>query len=469
MFKNIILIISLFVFTTGISQEKKRSFSLEEAITFALDSSYATINARRDIASAIKKKWETTSIGLPQINAQLDYQNQLKQPVSFLPAAVFDPYDQIRNIDQFFDVTPNPDNPIPGVPEGFIPVVFTPKHSANVTATLKQLLFDGSYLVGLQAARVFLMFSENASEKTHLELKKSVINAYGAVLLAQENISVLKKNKTALEKNLDETREIYKNGLTEEESVQQLEITLIDIKNSLNNAERLAGITRETLNLTLGIDIDENVILTDELSILTEQNMKLSYLAKELDLDRNVDFKIATNLTEQRSLELKLEKSRALPTLSAFVNYGTNATNDTFNFFSRNQKWFQSSILGVEMTIPIFSSGERSSRTQQAKIALEKAKTDLKHTEQQIKLALATARSNYQFAIDNYQNLRTNLALAESIASKNEIKFVEGLATSFDLRQAQTQLYTAQQQYLQAMFNVIATKAELETVLGNDE
>ncbi len=430
--------------TLGFAQQPKEySFSLQEAVTFALDSNYTAINARRDIAKAIKQKWETTAQGLPQIDGNISYQNNLKQPVTLIPG-------------EFGG----------GAPGTFTPVTFGTKQNANAVATLNQLIFDGSYLVGLKEAKAFLRFSENANEKTRLEVRKGVINAYGSVLLAQELIAIFEKNKTNLDDNLFETRKIYDNGLGEEESVEQLEITLLDIETQLSNARRSYTIAKQMFNLALGIDVETPVVLTDSLDKLADNNISLALLDAAQNVEENVDYKIAFNLTEQRYFEMRLEKSKYLPTLSAFVNYGTSANSDDFSFFNGDQKWYQSSVLGVSLNIPIFSSGMRSASTQRAEIALDQAKTDLEYSKQQIKLDLTTAKSNYLFAIENYENSKKNLALAERIENKNQIKFTEGLSASFDLRQAQTQLYTAQQQYFQAMLQVINEKANLETVLN---
>ena len=163
---------------------------------------------------------------------------------------------------------------------------------------------------------------------------------------------------------------------------------------------------------------------------------------------------------------VKLEKSKALPTLNAFLNGGYSAFSNDFSFLNNDQRWFGSSLFGVNLSIPIFSSGMRSSATQRAKINLEKAETQLTETEQRIKLQMASAKSDYQFAIEDYANKKQNLALAERIETKNQTKFFEGIGSSFQLRQAQTQLYTAQQELLQAMLDVINSKATLETILN---
>ena len=463
----LILICVVLGLSSGSAQETQDyRFTLEEAISFALDSNYTAINARRDIARAIKQKWETTATGLPQIDASVQYQRFIKQPVSLLPAAAFDNTSSVVNtVEDFFGLTPNME---PTVPEGFIPIVFGTQQQATATATLNQLIFDGSYLVGLQAARAFLDYSENANEKTQLEVRRGVINAYGSVLLADELVAIFTSNKQKLEKNLYEAQKIFENGLNEQEEVEQLEITLLDISTQLSNAERSAGIARQMFNVALGIDVNTPVVLTETLDDLADQNIQLRTLESPLVIEDNIDYKIAYNLTEQRSLELKLEKSRALPQLSAFINYGTQAFSDDFSFFNSDQRWFQQSLLGVNMNIPIFSSGNRGARTQQARIALDQAETQLEETIQNIQLQYDTAKSNYKFSVEVYENSKKNLNLAERIENKNQIKFDEGISSSFDLRQAQLQLYSAQQQYFDAMLRVINAKAELDTILNTN-
>ncbi len=429
--------------SSEVMTSETRSFSLDEAIAFALENSYTAINARRDVAKAIKKKWEVTSAGLPQVNGEIGYVNQLKQPVTLIPG-------------EFSG----------GAPGTFVPVVFGTKQQANATATLTQLIFDGSYLVGLQAAKSFLRYSKNFEEKTNLEVRKGVINAYGGVLLSGESVAILEKNINTLTDNLRETEEIYKNGLTEEENVEQLQITLLQLQTQLGNAKRLEGIAKQLFNLALGLDVQEKVIYEDKLDVLAQSAIDLAVAGQDLKVENNVDYKIAFNLTEQRHLELKLQRSKALPSLGAFINYGTQANSNSFTFLDGDQRWFQSSILGASLKIPIFSSLGRSAKTQQAKIASEQAQTQLQEAIERIKLQTDTAKSDYLFAVENYENTKKNLALAERIEQKNQIKFKEGLATSFELRQAQIQLYSTQQELLQAMQSIIQNKAELETVLN---
>ena len=306
-------------------------------------------------------------------------------------------------------------------------------------------------------------------EKTQLEVRLGVINAYGSVLLSKELIDIIDLNIKNLKNNLKETKAYFNNGFVEEESVEQLEITLLDLETQLKNSKRMFVIAQQMFNLALGIDVESDVIMLDNLDSLTQENIRLDFLDKNINIEDNIDFKIASNFKSQRLLELKLEKSYSIPNLAAFINYGTQANSDSFTFLSNNQKWYQSSLLGISMNIPIVRSGLRSARTQQARIALEKAETSLKETYQNILLEINTAKNNYRFAIEVYNNNKKNLNLSERVEKKNQVKFIEGLATSFDLRNAQIQLYNAQQSYFESMLRVITTKADLETVLNTPQ
>jgi outer membrane protein TolC len=437
----------LILFTTSFfsfSQEAPVGYTLNEAIAFALENNYSALNAERDIIDAQKQKWETIASGLPQISADLNYQNQLKQPISLIPA-------------EFFG----------GQPGEFQAIVFNQPQQASATATVRQQIFDGSYIVGVQATKAFLSYSQNNKEKTQQDVRKAVVEAYGNVLLAQESVTILQKNLDALQSNLYETQKLYDNGLAEEENVEQLQITFSTVESQLKNVIRLKKITLQMLNLVMGLPIEENTQLKEDLNDLAQAYVDPTALDTPFSMENNVDFKLVNNLNEQRFYELKLAKSRALPTLNAFANYGSAAFSNSFTFLDGDQQWFDSSILGFDLSIPIFSSFKRSAGTQRAKIALEKAKTQLTETQERIRLQLEKAKSDYLLAIEQYSTTQQNLNLAERIEQKNQIKYKEGIASSFELRQAQTQLYTAQQEYLQSMVDVINTKTELEVIANN--
>ena len=433
----------LFFSFSVFSQNETLVFSLEEAIDYAHSNNKLALDSQSDVRMAKLQKWETTATGLPQISADISYNNWIEQQISLIPA-------------EFFG----------GMPGDFVEVAFGTQQTVNGTVTLKQKLFDGSYLVALQASKVYLEISKNAKEKTLSELRKVVTNAYGSVLLAEENISILDANIAVLEKSITELQKVYENGLTEAENIEQLQLTLSGLVSARNYNDILKNLAYEMFNLTLGLDIDTSVNLTDRMEDLVVKVLLSPTETSNSSLENNIDFKIAVNNMRSNELLFKLEKSKALPTINAFINGGYAGNNNRFNFLDRSQKWFGASLFGVNMSVPLFSSLGRSAATQKAKIALEKSERALVNTRQELKIKIKRAQNELAFAQQDLETKKQAQNLAKRIEEKNQIKFFEGLASSFELSQAQTQLYTAQKQYMEAMLSVLNKHIALDVLLN---
>ena len=437
-------VLALLLFSFSVfSQNETLFFSLEEAIDFAHSNNKMALDRQSNIRMAELQKWETIATGLPQISADISYNNWIEQQISLIPA-------------EFFG----------GMPGDFIEVAFGTQQTANGTVTLKQKLFDGSYLVALQASKVYLEISKNAKEKTLSELRKVVTNAYGSVLLAEENISILDANIAVLEKSITELQKVYENGLTEAENVEQLQLTLSGLVSARNYNAILKDLAYEMFNLTLGLDIDTSVSLTDRMEGLVVKVLLSHTETSNSSLENNIDFKIAANNMRSNELLFKLEKSKALPTINAFINGGYAGNNNRFNFLDQSQKWFGASLFGVNMSVPLFSSLGRSAATQKAKIALEKSERALVNTRQELKIKIKRAQNELAFAQQDLETKKQAQNLAKRIEEKNQIKFFEGLASSFELSQAQTQLYNAQKQYMEAMHSVLNKHIALDVLLN---
>lgn len=437
-------VFALLLFSFSVfSQNETLFFSLEEAIDYAHANNKMALDSQSDIRMAELQKWETTATGLPQISADISYNNWIEQQISLIPA-------------EFFG----------GMPGDFIEVAFGTQQTVNGTVTLKQKLFDGSYLVALQASKVYLEISKNAKEKTLSELRKVVTNAYGSILLAEENILILDANIEVLEKNIEELQKVYENGLTEVENIEQLQLTRAGLVSAKNYNAVLKNLAYEMFNLTLGLNIDTPVNLTDRMEDLVVKVLLYPTETSNGSLENNIDFKIALNNMRSNALLFKLEKSKALPTINAFINGGYAGNNNRFNFLDRTQKWFGASLFGVNMSIPMFSSLGRSAATQKAKIALEKSERTLANTRQELEIKIKRAQNELAFAQQDLENKKQAQNLAKRIEEKNQIKFFEGLASSFELSQAQTQLYTAQKQYMEAMLSVLNKHIALDVLLN---
>lgn len=438
------LFLSLTLFNILIqAQELPDSLTLNEAIAYGLTNNRSVINANREIQKAKKDRWKAIASGLPQISSEVNYQNFLEMPISLVPA-------------EFFG----------GNPGEFSELTFGTEQNMIGSLKVEQLVFDGSYLVGLEASRVYLSISENLFKKTHLEVKKLITNLYANVLLAEYNILFLEKNKASLEDNFQEIDQLFKNGFEEEESVEQIQLSLAQTNSRLKYAHNLLKIQENMLKFVIGYPIDNPIQLADELDNIFNENIYFESLPNTDDIQNNIDIRIAGNNVKAEALLLKLERSRALPKVNAFINQTYTGNSNDFTFTDSDQKWFGSSLFGLNVKIPIFSSLGRNASTQKAKISLDQAKTNLEEIQAKIRIEVTAAMNEYQLAMDNYYTEKENLRLAESIEQKNQTKFYEGMVQSFELRMAQQQLYAAQNNFVAAIQKVITNKIELETLLN---
>lgn len=419
--------------------------TLEEAIEFGLENNRNIINANLEVQKAYKEKWKTIAIGLPQLSARADYQNFIELPTSLIPA-------------QFFG----------GNDGEFAEVQFGTPQTMSAGITLNQLIFDGSYVVGIEATKVYLDASKNILEKTVLEIRKNIVNSYFSVLLVRANIDFLKKNRDNLNSNLTELIQLFKNGFDEEQSVEQLRLTLSSVENQLRYAQDMERTTLNMLKLLLGFPTASPLFLSDSLEVLSTPDL-FQITAEEFKTENNIDIKIAENNLLSEDLLYRYERSKSLPRISAFINGNYTGNSESFTFTNVDQKWFGASLFGVQLQVPIFSSLKRRASSQKAKISVSQARFVLKETKERIFIETQAASNKYKLAVENYFNAKENLALANRIKDKNQIKYFEGMVGSFELRQAQLQLYGAQNNYLKAIQSVVQKKITLETLLNTSQ
>jgi outer membrane protein TolC len=216
----------------------------------------------------------------------------------------------------------------------------------------------------------------------------------------------------------------------------------------------------------MGFPTQSPLFLKDELDGLTTASLFEFPTETAPKIENNIDVKIAQNNFASEGLLYKLERSKNLPRLSAFLNGNYTGNSETFSFTEANQKWFGASMLGVKLQVPIFSSFMRRANSQKAKIAVAQAETNLNETQERIFIEIQAATNEYQLSVENYFTTKENLALATRIKEKNQIKYFEGLASSFEYREAQLQLYNAQNNYIKSIQSVVQKKLNLETLLN---
>ncbi|TVQ11293.1 MAG: TolC family protein [Bacteroidetes bacterium] len=417
--------------------------SLEQAIKHALEYNYELNNAKADASIASRQVWEITASGLPQVSGTVGYQYFTDIPTSLVPAEFF------------------------GGEEGeFAEIQFGTEQNLTATLSVNQLIFDGSYIIGLRAARIFRELSLQSYQRSEIEVKSSVMESYYLSLATSQNVEIMSGNLSNLEKTLYETEKLFEQGFTDAINVDQLKLTVANLKNSISGMARQKKLTLDLLKFQIGIDVSREVILTESLEDLFAAISLEAISVQEFNPQNHIDFRIMQSQEQMQLMSMRREWSFYLPTISAFYTRQENAYRNEFNFFQGSQPWFPTSILGVNINIPIFSSGERHSRVQQARLELDKAKNNTRMVEQSLLLQKQEASNNIQTAMEQYNTEKDNLALARRILDRTTIMYREGLASSLELTQASDQLLTTQANYINAMFEMLNASNRLKKALG---
>lgn len=441
---TVVLFLVLLFSNNSFAQEvavDSMSLSITNARSYALENNYKMKNSRLDVEAASKKVWETTAIGLPQVSGKIDYNNNLTLGV--IPLTITNPA---------------------GVEETSYIQMGSP-HSSSASLTVSQLIFDGSYIVGLQSAKVYKNISELAEFKSETMIDEAVTSAYAGAVLNDEILKILKENLVTLEENLDETKAFFENGLSEEQNVEQLQILVSSAKNLVFTAERDRETSYQMLKYTMGMDINNPIKLENGIEFLLLNNLDKNIAEMGFDVENNIDFAIEENKVKSQMLLAKLEKSKYLPSINAFYNTKQDAFSESFDFFNSNQDWYGSQVVGVSMNIPIFNSGSKHVRVQQAKIELEKAKTTQQETSQKLILDFQNAKNSYLSSINQYYTAKENMNLSKRIREKEATKYFEGMSTSLDLSNAEVQMFDTQKAYVQSIFALIQSKVAIDRLL----
>lgn len=438
-----LLSITLFLGVWGNSfgQAKELTFTLDEARNYAVEHSYSTQKAAMDQVIATKKMKEVTAIGLPQIGASADFKNFFDIPTQLVP-----------------DFS----NPASG---DKIAMQFGTDYNVGAALSVNQLIFNGSYIVGLQAAKSYTQMSDKMAVKSEREIKDAVTSAYGNVIISVENYETIKSNKEYLDQTLTETKALYESGFVEEQDVDQLTILVQSANIQFNRADRLRLISENFLKFQMGVEISQSITLTDSLSLIVAYGNDSSIIDQSFDINAHIDYQIALNNQELKLYNLKNEKAAFLPSLGAFYQYQQNYQNNDLSL--NGDYWFPTSLWGLQLNIPIFSSGQRVFVKQQAELDLQKAQIDTRMSAEGLTIEFLTKKSEYQFSVEQYKNSKDNLDLVQRIVDKETAKYKEGMSSSLNLANAQIQFFQIQGSYIQAIMEMINARSAMDRILSN--
>ncbi len=446
-FKFFILMVYLLASVIAFSQETDTVYtlSLEQAQQLALQRNKTVLNSELDIIKAKKKIWETTAIGLPQVNGSISHNYNIDLPVTLMPARIF-----------------NPQAP----PGTYMEMRFGTEHNTKAGLTVSQLIFSGQYLVGLQTTKVFKQLAETKSKQTQRDIKYSVAQTYYLVLITAENKKIIDSNYVFVKKLYEDTKKMYEAGFTDEATLKQMELNKTNLENALNTVARQYEVAKNLLKFQIGLDLSSKIVLTGSLNDMdNEPDQANKLINSEIDPEQTLDYQLVETQEKLQQLAVKNEKATLLPTVSAFYNHQESMMGDEIKWFDEDGKWYKANIVGFNINIPIFGSGQKLAKISQAKIELEKTRNQKWMMKQNLTLQILQAKVKLQNALEKYTSQKQNKELAQFIYNNTKQKYLKGMASSMELTQAQMQYFTTLQQYYQAILEYWNAKNELEKMV----
>ena len=439
-----ILVVSLmlsFITFAGIATaQTKNEFSITQCVDYAYKNNLQVKNALLTIKSQEAINKEVTASAMPTVTATVGGVNYLELPVSLLPGEIFG-----------------------GTAGTFIPVRFGTKFNANASVQLQQLLFDGQVFVALQARRTTIALQQKAAEVTEEMIKTNIHKIYYQLVVSKTQIALLDANIERLQKLEHDSRELYKNGFVEKLDLDKIAVQVANLqteKLKASNAIELGYIGLKTL---MGMPVNDTLVLTDK---ITEEQITTD-VANNQDYaytDRK-EFQAVSLGKKLNEYNIKRYQLSYLPTVAMSGAYTKNAQRNQFNFF-KGGDWFTTSFIGLNVSAPIFDGFARKARITKAKIDLQQTENQLQNLRLTIDAEVTQAKMNFATAISTLNNQKKNMQLAESVYAQTKKKYEIGTGSNMEITGAQTDLVTAQTNYIGALYGAIIARVDFLKATG---
>ncbi|WP_439484049.1 TolC family protein [Cyclobacterium plantarum] len=439
-------ILSLIIFLNGYwiteARAQETPFTLEESVSYALENNAEARNARLEIEAARGLVGERTAEGLPQINANLNATKNLVVPITPFPAVFLDPEAQ----------------------EGeFIGVQFSPEFTAGLTATVSQMIFNGSYFIGLKAAKTYRQLAEVDRKLTELEVIENVKKAYYSVLVSGEREALIKANLSRIDTLLKETKILYEEGFAEKIDVSRIQVQHNNIQTELDKAKTATLVSMRLLKFQMGMPQSQEITLVDTITgletLLDAERLLMEEGEQRVEIDQvNTNYDLAT-------LDLKNNQIQYMPRLDANYTFQRNAFGGNFsNLWSGD--WFTGSVVGVTLQIPIFDGFTKRYKIQQNRVQLRQLEVQKESVLQNIVIEKFQSRQNLINSLKALDVQRENRDLALEVFDMAKIKYQEGVGSNLEVVEADSALKEAETNYFSALYDAFIAKVDLEKALG---
>jgi outer membrane protein TolC len=425
------ILITIFLLLLGAVKSEAQDtlrLSLRESRQMAYENNINIRNSNLDMEIARKKIWETTAIGLPHIDSKGAYQ--------YLPVVPSLP----------------PGTMGPGTPAVELGV----KNNATFDITASQLIFNGSYLVGLKAMKTLYLQANENTEKIVQDVNESVINTYYLILVAEESLKNLQQNLDNVKKTEYEITEMNKQGFVEKTDVDQLELTANNLMNAMNQVKGNLDVANRLLKIILGVDINKQVRLTDALGSNTDLPTTVgSLIGAQFDVEKNIDYRLIKTATDLSKLEYQNAIAAYMPVISGFYNHTEKAKKPSFDFSMKD-------VLGINLSLPIFSSGQRMAVVSQKKLAISKMDNTRQLVYNNLLMQADQFQTDLKLKFEKFEIQQKSLKLSDEIYQRTLEKYKNGVSSSMDLTTTQNQYLTSLSSYYQSIYDLATAKTKLE-------
>ncbi|NVK85972.1 MAG: TolC family protein [Cytophagia bacterium] len=434
----------LLMLLTVVSVKAQESFSLEEAIKYALEYNENVKIARVNTSDANSQVGETRADGLPQINANFGYTNNTQIPVNIVPANTFDPT----------------------APDGATTAIrFGVQHQSSLGVSASQMLWDGSFFIGLKAARMLREKVLVDEQKAEQDVREQVMKAYYMVLVNQVRTGLIDINMATLDSTLRDTRAMYENGFAEKIDVSRLQVQLNNLKAEMSSVEQAILASKNMLKLTMGMPVDSEVELTDDL-----ESFDFNYSSAEIDafsISERVEVQQIEFLKRLAELDIKNTYSQYIPKVSLNAAWGRNSGTDIFgNLWNDQKQWFTSSNVGLSVSIPVFDGLRKKYTVERKRYQLETLNYQSSQLSNSLKQELVNAQKALDVNLEMLEVQEANLELAQEVADVTRAKYTEGVGSNLELIDADQAYKVAEINYLTALYDAIVAKIDLDKALG---
>lgn len=442
-----ISIIAFFIGILSINAQDTRKFNLKEALEFTAQNNLSYKNAQLDVSIAKETVKQTASYGLPQVNATAGYQQYLQIPGNWT-----------KNF-----------NPSAGAPE-YIFLRFQQEFFSTASLSVSQLIFDGSYLVGIGATKAFLEMNELLQSKSLKDAQLIVAKAYVTAVTTQKNLDLINSNIALLEKSSFDVTELNKEGFVENLDVDRLTLTLNNLKLQRERLQNAIGITLNALKMQMGLEMGIQIELTDNLESLEKNLLVNDANMNELNISNRIEHRILEQSIALGKLDQKRYKATSLPSVAGFYQTQRSTQRSSFNFFKGNlpinNQWVPAQYYGLNLRVPIFAGGLTRSKINECNIKIQKAQNDMANFDRFAQFEYNNAKNSYALNLKQASNQKENLALAQKIYEKATLKYSEGVGSTLEMMQAQTDLRTANNNYMNAIYDLVISKIDIQNTTG---